>query len=211
MLIASIVGAAMLTAGCTPADPPVTTAAPAAVVTEEIPAAPKPPDASYTGSDSCRGCHQMEWQAWRNSHHDLALQEATAETVLADFNQSHAGITFDRDADGTFTVTPEAEADALEVVYTFGVDPLQQYIVALPSGQHQVIPIPWDTRPDTRPAERFYELYPGNYPIGDPMHWRGRANNWNGMCADCHSTAVSKGYDPETGRYDTRFAEEDVA
>ncbi len=165
--------------------------------------------AEYLGSASCAECHEQQWQSWQDSHHDLALQEATPETVLADFNSSHETVSFVHDGE-RFFITPDTNSEPVEVVYTFGVEPLQQYVVALDSGQLQVMPTPWDTRDASRGGQRWYDLYPGEYPAGDPMHWQGRANNWNGMCADCHSTDVRKNYDHETGTYNTTFSEADV-
>jgi Flp pilus assembly protein TadD len=45
----------------------------------------------------------------------------------------------------------------------------------------------------------------------DEFHWTGAQNNWNFMCADCHSTGVRKGYDAVTGEFHTTRAEINVA
>ena len=42
------------------------------------------------------------------------------------------------------------------------------------------------------------------------MHWTRRAQNWNFMCADCHSTNVRKGYDEATDRFETSWSEINV-
>lgn len=39
----------------------------------------------YVGRAVCATCHAKEDQMWRGSHHDLAMQEANASTVLGDF------------------------------------------------------------------------------------------------------------------------------
>jgi len=170
--------------------------------------------ATYVGATVCAGCHEQAYDAWRGSDHDLALQRAEAASVLADF-AAHApegdlpGVEFSH-RDGAYFVKPDADTPPLEVIYTFGVRPLQQYVVDAGDGRLQVLPFPWDTRDAEAGGQRWYALYPGDYPPGDPMHWRGRANNWNGMCADCHSTAVEKVYDPATHGYHTSYQEEDV-
>ena len=43
---------------------------------------------NYVGSQQCVSCHKQEYKAWHNSHHDLAMQSATEETVLGDFSNS---------------------------------------------------------------------------------------------------------------------------
>lgn len=78
-----------------------------------------------------------------------------------------------------------------EVKYTFGVSPLQQYLIELPGGRIQALSIAWDTRPKTAGGQRWFHLYPRDaIDHQDELHWTGRQQNWNFMCADCHSTNV---------------------
>ena len=44
--------------------------------------------ASYVGNAACSGCHEQATVEWAGSHHDLAMQEATPETVLGDFSNA---------------------------------------------------------------------------------------------------------------------------
>src|SRR5262245_20118919 len=44
--------------------------------------------ATYVGSSTCATCHQMEHKLWHGSDHDRAMDLATDETVLADFNDT---------------------------------------------------------------------------------------------------------------------------
>jgi hypothetical protein len=87
---------------------------------------------TFVGSAVCRGCHENEMAAWRSSQHALAMQEATAETVLGDFDDAsftHGGVTsrfFKRD--GKFLVAtdgPDGKLGEFEIRFTFGVYPLQ--------------------------------------------------------------------------------------
>ena len=45
-------------------------------------------EATYLGNAACAGCHQQASAEWTDSHHDLAMQEATHETVLGNFNNA---------------------------------------------------------------------------------------------------------------------------
>lgn len=173
----------------------------------------------YVGRVACAGCHQEEDDRWRGSHHDLAMQEATPETVRGDFSGvslGNGGVTssfFERG--GRFFVRTDGPDGALhdyEVAYTYGVEPLQQYLVELPGGRFQALPFAWDARPAADGGRRWYHLYAGDAPrAGDSLHWTGIDQSWNYMCAECHSTAVEKHYrGPDLG-YETSFAEVDVA
>ena len=44
--------------------------------------------ASYVGASVCAGCHTTEHELWSGSHHDLAMQVASDETVLGDFKNA---------------------------------------------------------------------------------------------------------------------------
>lgn len=98
----------------------------------------------------------------------------------------------------------------LQVRYTFGVDPLQQYLVQQPGGRLQAMPFAWDTRPAAAGGQRWLMLYPDARP-GDEFYWTGPGQNWNYMCADCHSTGVRKNYSSATDAYTTAWAELNVA
>lgn len=192
----------LLMAGC---DGPAPETPPASIPAEAAAADP----ADYLGSEACRTCHADTFDAWQGSHHDLALQTASAESVLGQFPARLGEVAFERGAEG-FRIRPEPEAADLPVLYTFGVTPLQQYVVPAGNGALQTFPVAWDSRSEAAGGQRWYALHDGDPGAGDPMHWTGRANRWNSQCADCHSTGVVKGYDAETATYHTTWAVEDV-
>jgi len=53
-------------------------------------AQPAPAGADFVGAAACKSCHEKEYQAWHGSHHRQSMQEATADTVLGDFNNAKA-------------------------------------------------------------------------------------------------------------------------
>ncbi len=186
---------------------------------------PVPPlatPARFVGRAVCAGCHPSEAWRWQGSHHDLAMQVATPETVLARSQATPAGPGLARfvrrgdawvaDADG-----PDGRWSTFPVRYTFGLEPLQQYLLELPNGELRASTVAWDARPAAAGGQRFYDLNagevrPGHRVVaGDPLHWTGLNQRWSSMCAECHSTQVEKGYLPAEDRFETRFAELDVA
>lgn len=172
----------------------------------------------FAGSAACRTCHAPQFDAWRSSHHRLAMQEATSETVLGDFSD----VSFEYfgtetrflERDGSFivrTAGADGAIEELEVVHTFGVEPLQQYLVEFPGGRLQALPYAWDTRAREAGGQRWFHLHADEYiEPGDELHWTGRNYNWNYMCAECHSTGVALNYDAATRSFDTRYAETSV-
>ena len=187
------------------------------VLLVEIRGAPGAPESSarYIGQEACAGCHQAESAQWKTSHHALAMQKASDGTVLGEFNGAafeHFGVTttFSRAGD-KFMVRTDGPNGALhdyEVAYTFGVYPLQQYLIAMPGGRYQALGVAWDSRPKDQGGQRWFHLYPdGKLAAGDRLHWTGRDQTWNYMCADCHSTDLRKNYDLTSDTYATTSGE----
>jgi len=175
--------------------------------------------ASYVGAAACADCHQKATAQWSGSHHDHAMAEATEQSVLGDFDDVefiYAGVTsrFFRQGDAFVVRTdgPDGQPTEYEVSYTFGIEPLQQYLVAFPGGRMQALSLAWDARPVEEGGERWFHLLPEDTPAaGDELHWTGRTMNWNYMCAECHSTNLMKGYDPLSDTYQTTWSDVDVS
>jgi tetratricopeptide (TPR) repeat protein len=174
--------------------------------------------AQFVGRETCVECHKKENDLWLGSHHDLAMDIATEETVLGDFNNyefRQRGKThrmFRRE--GKFFINtpgPTGEFEDFEITYTFGYTPLQQYLVPFEGGRLQCLPIAWDTE-----HERWFHLadtvYKGqDVGHGNWLYWTNQAQNWNGMCADCHTTNLRKNYDPDKKTFNTTWSEIDVS
>lgn len=174
--------------------------------------------ATFVGSETCAGCHQAEAELWRGSQHQLAMAHATDKSVLGDFSDA----TFDYFGtksrffrkDEKFLVETDGSDGKLaifEIKYTFGIDPLQQYLVEFPDGRLQSLSIAWDSRPKDKGGQRWFHLYPKEeIRHDDVLHWTKLNQNWNFMCSECHSTGVRKNYDAANDRFATTFAEINV-
>jgi tetratricopeptide (TPR) repeat protein len=168
----------------------------------------------YAGRAQCAGCHAAQAGAWTGSDHDKAMEPADSVSVLGRFagdSLAHPGgvSRFYREGDRFMARAPgpDGAPQAYPVRYTFGVRPLQQYLVEFPGGRMQALSTAWDTR------KRTWFHLPGDsaVPPDDWLHWTGDGNNWNGMCADCHSTGLKRGYDKAKAVFRTEWKEPDVS
>jgi tetratricopeptide (TPR) repeat protein len=170
--------------------------------------------ARFVGRSACRECHETAFRRWMGSDHDDAMDIADETTVRGDFDDAvhtEKGVTsrFFKE-DGRFMVNtegPDGKNTNFEIAYTFGVWPLQQYLIEFPGGRLQTLNVSWDDE-----DRRWFTQYPNQeIPTGDWLHWTRNGRNWNGMCAECHSTNLKKNYDPDTDTYDTTWSEIDVS
>src|SRR5690606_30403376 len=95
------------------------------------------PDAHYVGAQTCVACHQQAFDDWKQSDHHKAMEPATDATVLGDFNDTefdHFGHStrFFRKADEFWVNTENEHGERVDykIDYTFGFEPLQQYLIA---------------------------------------------------------------------------------
>ena len=171
--------------------------------------------ASYVGHERCAPCHVAESDAWRTSHHSRAMQVASAATVLGDFNNASFAkdsevSRFDNNAGNFYVRTDGYDGKPRDypVPYTFGVFPLQQYLLPSSDGRLQSFAVAWDSRPREQGGQHWFDLYPNQViSRNDPLHWTGRNQVWNYMCADCHATNLRRNYDVAKDSYATTWSE----
>jgi Flp pilus assembly protein TadD len=172
----------------------------------------------HVGSTVCGSCHEAELKLWKGSDHERAMQVPKEATVLGDFTDArflHDSVTSTFSRDGARFVVdtqgPDGKQHRYALAYTFGVKPLQQYLLAFPGGAYQALTVAWDSRPKQQGGQRWFDLYPDDKtPPGDVLHWTGPAHTWNRMCADCHSTDLQSQYDVAKRRYATQWSEVSV-
>lgn len=159
----------------------------------------------------CSECHRSEVRQWEKSQHSVAMAIPTPETVAGDFDdasfQSGALVVRFRHQGDRYLIRVrqgDMREASYSVAYAFGIYPLQQYLIETENGRLQAFNIAWDARSKKEGGQRWFELGQGSgdHP-GDPFHWTGIYQNWNSQCADCHSTGLTRNYDPDSDSYNT--------
>jgi predicted CXXCH cytochrome family protein len=155
----------------------------------------------------CAKCHAAAFADWQGSHHQIAMQPATEQSVLGDFsgqqvNSDTESTQFLRQGDEYVIRTPDAGGHPADfkVAYTFGIEPLQQYLLEMPGGRLQAHGMAWDTQ-----KQSWFHLYQGQgLDHLDPLHWTGTQQNANFMCIECHASDFKRNYDPVTDTFASR-------
>ena len=170
----------------------------------------------FVGSAVCTPCHQAEAAAYAKSHHAGALVLLTRERFEAQlkspsFSTPLGGTTRFGERNGAFEVTTpngDGKATTFPLVYSAGVSLLVQYIVATERGKLQTLGASWDSRAAANRGAHWFHAYgPRGIAPKDELFFTRAAQNWNHVCADCHSTLVERRYDPSKDAFDTHWAE----
>ena len=163
-------------------------------------------------NQECVACHKQAQHSWQQSDHAKAMAVADEKSILADFNHvevEHYGqkaLFFVENEQYQVTISYDEKVDNYPIKYTFGHFPLQQYLVETEQGKLQVLPFAWDAREKTEGGQRWYHNYSHEeIRPEDRLHWRQPLQNWNGMCADCHSDGLVRQFDVETNTFNTQF------
>ncbi len=163
----------------------------------------------FVGDQSCKSCHAKQYDDWLRSDHFMAMQPPNDSTVKGNFNN----VSFTADGvtsrffkkDEKFFINTQGDDGHnydYEVKYTFGFTPLQQYLVEFPGGKMQVPRVSWDTK-----QKKWFHQYAGQkINSHDWFHWTGNSQNWNTMCASCHSTNLQKNYSIDSDSYHTTYS-----
>ena len=192
--------------------------------------------AEAVSAQDCAKCHANETEAWSHSDHAWSMRLASPEAVKAPFSGEETNFDglFGQFKRGSPESTTDSSPAVIEsqmgkgaapfviglkdtaqnearftdhrVRYTFGHDPLQQFLIDLGEDRLQVAPFAFDTRPADEGGQQWIHLEAefGNQRESR-FQWHQPLQNWNGMCADCHSRGLSRNYNPAENRFDTQF------
>ncbi|OLF54283.1 tetratricopeptide repeat protein [Pseudomonas chlororaphis] len=207
VLLLAVAGIGWFLFSSTPAVPtPATVSTPVAQPVKPQPVAMAP--ATLVDEQQCQGCHSEQAKDWQGSHHQLAMQQASAETMLGDFNNvtfkaEKETTRFTRKGDEFWVNAPGIDGKNADykVAYTFGVAPLQQYLIEVGDGRLQALGVAWDTE-----KHRWFHLYPGQgVNFKNPLHWSKPSQNANFMCVECHTTGFKRNFDAASNTFDSQW------
>lgn len=160
----------------------------------------------------CLSCHEKQYNQWQQSDHAKAMAVADEKSVLGNFNQTTIKH-FSQQA--TFYIKNEQywveykqadKSDHYQINYVFGYFPLQQYLIATEHGKYQVLPFSWDSRPESEGGQKWFANYADeDIKPNDRLHWLQPLQNWNGMCADCHSDGLKRNYNLQKNSFKTHW------
>lgn len=180
--------------------------------------APRPDRAApaFTGSASCRECHEQFYRLWAPSHHGRAMQPYTAEFARTNLTPQHDELVIEpyryraeiEGGQGWVVERGPAGEKKLPIEHVLGGKNVYYFLTPSDRGRLQTLPVAYDVRRrewfDTSASGMRH--FPGGAEHG-PIHWTDRAYTFNTSCYSCHVSQLSTNYDLASDSYHTVWAE----
>jgi len=192
-------------------------ALPLSAGTDEKNTASQPVSSSnnYTGSRSCRKCHEKFYQLWAPSHHGLAMQSYTTTLAKSKLNSQTKEIRI-----GDFQYRPELGGDVgwiierrantqkkYRIEHVMGGKNVYYFLTTLDHGRLQTLPLAYDVNKQEwfDMAKSGVRHFPGQ--TDETIHWTDWQYTFNTACYGCHVSQISTSYNPKTDTYQTEWKE----
>jgi Tfp pilus assembly protein PilF len=170
-----------------------------------------PAPAAYTGSASCRECHEKFYQLWAPSHHGLAMQPwSIARTNLT---PQHTPLRIGTNAyqvvisEGVVVEGGATDTKRYAIEQTLGGKNVLYFLTPYKRGRLQVLPIAYDIR-----RKEWYDTAASavrhSGMMGDEaLHWTESPYTFNTACYNCHVSQLTNNYTLNTDSYQTTWRE----
>jgi tetratricopeptide (TPR) repeat protein len=168
---------------------------------------------AFTGSASCRQCHEKFYTLWSTSHHGLAMQPVTEAFAQQALTPQAAAIDIrgrrfraDVAARRVFEEGPDGTT-SYQMVHALGGKNIFYLLTPMERGRLQVLPVAYDVRQKewiNAGASMVRHFAEGT---DEALDWRDQQLTFNTACFGCHVSQLAKNYDLKTDTYRTAWRE----
>jgi Flp pilus assembly protein TadD len=171
------------------------------------------PSSGFTGSRSCRSCHEGFYQKWSNSHHGLAMQPYTEAFSRTNLLPQAAAISIGGKSyrylmeRGVVRETGPKGTRDYRMVHVMGGKNVFYFLTPLERGKLQVLPLAFDVN------KKIWYDNPGSgvrHFAGrqdEALDWTDRLYTFNTACFGCHVSQLATRYDITKDAYHTTWTE----
>ena len=172
--------------------------------------------AKYSGSESCRPCHEKFYQLWHDSYHGLAMQPVSGTFIDENIKSFSGEIRvgeelFSVAARGDsliFTATGKSgKSTEYPAIHAMGGKYIYYFLTPLDRGRLQVLPLAYDCDNDSwynnpESGVRHFET------IDDaPLDWMNHLYTFNTTCYSCHVSQLETNFNISDNTYSTTWRE----
>lgn len=177
-------------------------------------------DDGYSGSGSCRECHEDFYKLWAPSHHGLAMQPITSafinDKILLDQDEIFMEEAYYKAiAEDTLLYIQEKKGDEIKqyhVLWALGGKNVYYFLTPWEGGRLQTLPLAYNvnTKKWYNNPESAIRHFPhmGEETIEDQaLSWRDLQYTFNTSCYGCHVSQLSNNFDLASNSYETHWKE----
>jgi tetratricopeptide (TPR) repeat protein len=169
----------------------------------------------YSGTQSCRECHEKFYRLWAPSHHGLAMQPFTPELFQAKLTAqveklvigaSEYRVEFDGRR-GWIMEKGSKGNKQYPMVHALGGKNVYYFLTLMDRGRLQVLPLAYDVQRkswfDTAASgiRHFQDIEE------EPVGWKDPEYTFNTSCYGCHVSQFTHNYDLKTDTYNSVWRE----
>lgn len=167
----------------------------------------------FSGSASCRECHERFYKLWAPSHHGRAMQSYSAEFAKKQLTAHKNDIVIGKHRfradvyDGCVIERGPKGEKKYPIKHVMGGKNVYYFLTPTDRGRLQTLPLAYDVRKkawfDTAASGiRHFPDQPD-----EAVHWTEPSYTFNTSCHGCHVSQLATNYDLKTDTYRTTWAE----
>jgi tetratricopeptide (TPR) repeat protein len=175
-------------------------------------------ESDFTGSQSCKECHERFYQLWSPSHHGKAMEPINAEYILSkqlpaspdfELEGKHYRVEF---GDSTMTMI-ESNGDSaktFKILWALGGKNVSYYLTDLGDGKLQTIPLAFDHNKKiwyNNPESAVRHFPDSHAPADQALPWKDRMYTFNTSCYSCHVSQLETNFDLASDSYHSTWKE----
>jgi tetratricopeptide (TPR) repeat protein len=186
------------------------------VAAEKEPTTKTPKEApAYTGTQSCRNCHEKFYRIWAPSQHGLAMQPYTKDLAKKSLTPQTEDVVItdyrykaDISGDKGWVMETGPDGDIkYPMVHALGGKNVYYFLTPMDRGRLQTLPVAYDVR-----KKKWFDMAKSgvrHFPeeSEEALSWKDWQYTFNTACYSCHVSQLSTDYDLKTDTYNTVWRE----
>ena len=178
---------------------------------------------TYSGSVSCRECHENFYELWAPSHHGLAMQPITTDFIqnkiqLGQDEIFMEGAYYKAAKKDTGLIIQERNGDKItdyDVLWALGGKNVYYFLTPWKAGRLQTLPLAYDVNSEKwynnpQSAIRHFPDMHGQNQEDEALSWKDYEYTFNTSCYSCHVSQLTNNYNIATNTYQTNWKESGI-
>jgi Flp pilus assembly protein TadD len=167
---------------------------------------------AYTGSQSCRECHERFYKLWAPSHHGKAMQLYSDAFAAESLTRQTEPIVIKNASyiaqtglgQGWVLEKAGGKEKRLPIKHALGGKNIFYFLTPLDQGRLQTLPVAYDIK-----KKAWFDTAKSGvrHAGGEPVDWRDASFTFNTSCHGCHVSQYSQNFDLKTRTYRTTWQE----